>query len=116
MTWRATGIAASEIPEAVPRELVVGSRTLALVRTGDTFRAFDGACPHQGGPLAEGTIDQGRLVCPLHGAAFAIESGAVVADPFGIETPEGGIVAVPVFPARVVAGVVEVDVPDDPPG
>jgi nitrite reductase/ring-hydroxylating ferredoxin subunit len=116
MTWRTTGLTVADVPEASPRELVVGSRTLALVRAGEELYALDGICPHQGGPLTDGTVEQGRLVCPLHGAAFAIESGAVVADPFGIEPPEGAVAAVRAFPARVVGGRVEVDVPDDPPG
>ena len=34
----------------------VGNRAVALVRTDDWWHALDGRCPHQGGPLTEGTL------------------------------------------------------------
>ncbi|HLM70738.1 MAG: Rieske (2Fe-2S) protein [Thermoplasmata archaeon] len=115
MTWVRTGVAVATLPESRPQELVVGARTLVLVRSSDRLQALDGICPHLGGLLAEGTVEGDRLACPLHGAVFSVSSGAVVADPFGLEPPEGGVDPLRTFPTRVEAGMVEVDLPDEAP-
>jgi nitrite reductase/ring-hydroxylating ferredoxin subunit len=36
---------------------------------------FDNTCPHAGGPLAEGTIEDGYCVCPWHSWSFQLGSG-----------------------------------------
>ena len=36
-----------------------GTRSLALTRVGDRYGALDNHCPHQGGPLGEGSIEKG---------------------------------------------------------
>ncbi len=84
MTWVKTGIAVATVPELTPHEVVLGAQTLVVVRLGGTVHALDGICPHIGGLLAEGTVESGRIVCPMHGATFALDTGAVIADPFGV--------------------------------
>ena len=53
---------------------------LAVVRRGARVNVFIGACSHLSGPLYEGTVEEVRgtdcLVCPWHGSAFDLESGA----------------------------------------
>ncbi|MDX2382368.1 MAG: Rieske (2Fe-2S) protein, partial [Acidimicrobiia bacterium] len=44
--------------------VTVGRRSLCLTRIGDAYGALDNACPHQGGPLGEGSIEHGWLRCP----------------------------------------------------
>ena len=39
------------------------------------FHAIDNLCPHQGGPLAEGWVNNGEVICPLHGWEFNLENG-----------------------------------------
>ncbi len=46
------------------RTVVAGHRSLALTRVGDRYSALDNRCPHQGGPLGEGSIENGWLRCP----------------------------------------------------
>lgn len=41
-----------------------------------TFRVMDDACPHAGGSLSAGVIDDGCVICPWHGWAFNADSGA----------------------------------------
>jgi nitrite reductase (NADH) small subunit len=36
----------------------------------------DGACPHKGGPLAEGVLRDGAVVCPWHWYTFDLATGA----------------------------------------
>lgn len=44
-----------------------GHRSLALTRVNGRYGALDNRCPHQGGPLGEGSIERGLLRCPWHG-------------------------------------------------
>ena len=57
------------------RAVTAGERQLAVVRTEDGWHVLDGRCPHQGGPLGEGTVCDGSLRCPWHGFDFDLETG-----------------------------------------
>jgi nitrite reductase/ring-hydroxylating ferredoxin subunit len=49
---------------------------VAVFRLRDgSLRAVSAVCPHRGGPLADGTIDQQVVICPLHQHAFDLLSG-----------------------------------------
>ncbi len=49
------------------RAAVVDGRPVALSRCGGRLGALENLCPHQGGPLGEGSIEKGLLRCPWHG-------------------------------------------------
>jgi thiamine pyrophosphate-dependent acetolactate synthase large subunit-like protein/nitrite reductase/ring-hydroxylating ferredoxin subunit len=49
------------------RSVTVDGRTVALARCGTRLGALENRCPHQGGPLGEGSIEKGWLRCPWHG-------------------------------------------------
>ncbi|MDK1104237.1 MAG: Rieske (2Fe-2S) protein, partial [Actinomycetota bacterium] len=55
-----------------------GHHALALSRTEDGWGALVNRCPHQGGPLGEGLIEDCWLICPWHGWEY---------DPVTGETP-----------------------------
>jgi hypothetical protein len=42
---------------------------------GGTVVVTDGACPHKGGPLAEGVLRDGAVVCPWHWYTFELATG-----------------------------------------
>jgi thiamine pyrophosphate-dependent acetolactate synthase large subunit-like protein/nitrite reductase/ring-hydroxylating ferredoxin subunit len=44
-----------------------GHSSIALTRVGGRYGALHNRCPHQGGPLGEGSIEKGWLRCPWHG-------------------------------------------------
>ncbi len=48
------------------RAVTVDGRSIALSRCG-RLGALANHCPHQGGPLGEGSIEKGLLRCPWHG-------------------------------------------------
>lgn len=51
-------------------------RALCVVRVGEDEAAiFDDACPHAGGPLSGGHVEDGCLVCPLHQWPFRLADG-----------------------------------------
>ena len=56
--------------------VTVGGRTLCVTRVGSAYGVLDNACPHQGGPLGEGSIERGWLRCPWHGYDYSPCSGA----------------------------------------
>jgi thiamine pyrophosphate-dependent acetolactate synthase large subunit-like protein/nitrite reductase/ring-hydroxylating ferredoxin subunit len=45
----------------------VGHYTVCLTRTEDGYGAINNRCPHQGGPLGDGFLENGYVVCPWHG-------------------------------------------------
>lgn len=57
-----------------------GTHTVALTRYDGRYGALDNKCPHQGGPLGEGSIEHGLLRCPWHGFDY---------DPLTGESPGG---------------------------
>ncbi len=63
--YRAAGT--NDLPDGRVRSVVCGLRTVCLTRYKGTYAALDNRCPHQGGPLGEGSIENGYLRCPWHG-------------------------------------------------
>lgn len=87
------------------RTVRAGRRTLALTRVGNRYGALDNACPHQGGPLGEGTIENGLLRCPWHGYDY---------DPLTGSPPPPFDDAPSCFPVEVRADGVYVAVDEEP--
>lgn len=56
-----------ELPEGRVKTVHVGKRTFALSHYEGSYGVLDNKCPHQDGPLGEGTIEHGWLRCPWHG-------------------------------------------------
>jgi nitrite reductase (NADH) small subunit len=72
----------SELPgEGQVGEFTVQGRSLCVARVDGTIAVLDGVCPHEGGPLGEGTVEGGRVVCPWHEYAYDIRTGASLQDP-----------------------------------
>jgi nitrite reductase/ring-hydroxylating ferredoxin subunit len=66
-----------DVPEGGVHGVRVGSDRLCLVRVGGELFALEDVCPHQGYPLSSGSVMDGQLECPWHGALFDCRSGAV---------------------------------------
>lgn len=71
----------SEIPEGEVRVVECGERSLALSNVDGELYAIDNVCTHDGGPLGEGRLQRGRVICPRHGAAFDAKTGAALTLP-----------------------------------
>jgi nitrite reductase (NADH) small subunit len=70
----------SELPrEGEVAEMADGR--LCVARVGGEIVVLDGICPHDGGPLGQGMIEEGRVVCPYHGWAFDVKNGSALHDP-----------------------------------
>ncbi len=67
----------AQIPPGEGRAFEVDGEQVAVFRLKDGgVRAQGAACPHRGGPLADGQIDASVVVCPLHQHAFELSTGA----------------------------------------
>jgi len=96
-----------QLPEGRVTSVSVGRRTLAVSHFEGGYGAIDNACPHQGGPMGEGSIEKGWLRCPWHGWDFSPCDGKSPGghddgiEAFAVEIRDGGVyVAVPPEPPR----------------
>jgi nitrite reductase (NADH) small subunit len=82
----------SAVPPGEGRAFEVGTRRIAVFRTRDgQLFAAQAECPHRGGPLADGLIGRGTLICPLHSWKFDLKTG---------QTPNGDC-RLRTYPARL---------------
>jgi nitrite reductase (NADH) small subunit len=63
------------------REFAVGARMICVANVNGVITAMDNVCLHRGGPLGQGTISHGKLVCPWHGWEFDPKTGAACHNP-----------------------------------
>ena len=67
----------SRIPEGQGRCYVVGVEEIAVFRQRDgRLFATQNRCPHRQGPLSEGVMGGGKVICPLHSHRFDLKDGA----------------------------------------
>jgi len=90
----------ADLPEDSPRRAMVGETPIVLVRHAGRIFAMAERCAHQGGPLSEGSLEGGAVVCPWHGSRFALDTGEVLNGPSTYPQP--------CFEARVRDGFIEV--------
>jgi nitrite reductase (NADH) small subunit len=103
MSWVDLG-PLSGFPERGARVVRIGGIDIAVFRTGSgELFALRDRCPHRGGPLSQGIVHGTRVTCPLHDWVIDLQSGQAVGADVGCTAT---------FTARVVAGRVEIDVPD----
>ncbi len=57
----------TDLPEGRVKTVTAKHKGLCLTHFEGKFSALDNQCPHQGGPLGEGSIENGLLRCPWHG-------------------------------------------------
>lgn len=65
-----------QVPQSGARFVTVGEQDVMLVRAaGGAIAAFGGRCTHAFARLSDGTVADGVVECPLHGARFALATG-----------------------------------------
>ncbi|MCK5700183.1 MAG: Rieske 2Fe-2S domain-containing protein [Cyclobacteriaceae bacterium] len=95
----------NELDENRVMTVIAGHKDICLTNWKGKLTAMDNKCPHQGGPLGEGSIENGLLRCPWHGWDFCPHGGN--SDDFddGLET----------YPVKVEDNVVYVGLEAEPP-
>jgi len=57
------------------KELPCDGRMLCISNVNGAIGALDNTCLHRGGPLGEGVIEGGKVICPWHGWAWDPKTG-----------------------------------------
>jgi nitrite reductase (NADH) small subunit len=71
----------SELPlEGEAKEITAGVTTFCVARVRGEIAVLENDCPHRGGPLGQGIIEEGRVVCPWHAWAFDVKDGTALHD------------------------------------
>ncbi len=97
----------AEIPEGRACVRSVGGERVAVFRYDGKLSALSNVCQHQNGPLGEGRVIKGCVVCPWHGYEYRPESGA---------SPPPFTEKVPTFAVRIDGDRVLVDPRPNPAG
>ena len=102
----------SELPEGRIKTVTARTTSICLVHFDGQWTAMDNHCPHQKGPLGEGTIEKGVddkcwIRCPWHGWDF---------DPLTGKPPGGGVKdhGQKMFPIEVREGEIFVGLEPEP--
>lgn len=70
-----------ELPADSVIEVTVRGEPYAICNAAGNISALGGVCPHAGGPLGQGQISDGRVVCPFHLWEFDCRTGENDFDP-----------------------------------
>src|SRR5438067_12555012 len=72
----------SELPaEGEAKEFELGGKTICVANVNGTITAMDNICLHMGGPLGQGYIEAGKIICPWHGWEYDLKTGALADEP-----------------------------------
>ena len=94
-----TRVASSaEVGENRMTRALSGTTDVLLARDRGRLCALAHPCSHMGGPLSEGKMEDGAVVCPWHGSKFRLDDGTVLRGPatqhqprFEVREQDGGI-------------------------
>ena len=70
-----------EVAEGRGLQVEVDGREIAIFRVREAYFWLDNVCPHRGGPIAEGVLDQDTVTCPWHDWTFSLETGLCTFNP-----------------------------------
>ena len=83
----ARAVPVSELPEGTKKKVRVGDVDVVVGRHQGKLFAVAERCAHQAGPLSEGELKDGTIVCPWHGSTYCVDSGALVHGPSVYDQP-----------------------------
>ena len=73
---------ADEIPAGGSKVVEIKGHHVAIFNLAGALYALDNTCPHLGGPLGEGYLEEDGIVsCPWHGWTFDLKTGVSPIDP-----------------------------------
>lgn len=100
-------LAAADLASGQCREVLAGETPVALCNLEGRFHAIGNRCPHRGGPLGQGALAGGLLLCPWHAWAYDVATGV---------SDVNSEISVPVYETKVEDGFVWVRPGERPPG
>lgn len=63
------------------KEFFCEGKDICIANINGVLSAMDNVCLHQGGPLGQGMIENGKIVCPWHGWQWDPKTGEASHDP-----------------------------------
>lgn len=67
--------------EGQVKEIAAGGRMLCVANVGGEISALGNTCPHREGPLGQGWLEDGHVICPWHAWAFDVKTGVSAHSP-----------------------------------
>lgn len=68
--------------EKTEKKLVeVGDKKILLTKVDGAYYAVSNKCPHMGGSLFKGSLEDGVITCPRHGAKYDAKTGKGLGKP-----------------------------------
>lgn len=83
---------AEDLPIGKSAIVLVDGQEIAVFNYKNEYFAILNKCPHKGGPLGEGRVQEGIVVCPNHEWRFELKTGN------SMQNPE---MKVKIFPVRI---------------
>jgi len=71
----------SEIPSGSRKVFDINDRRVAIFNVNDHYYAIESICTHAMFELDDAPLEDCTIICPLHGARFSLETGAVLSPP-----------------------------------
>jgi ferredoxin-NADP reductase/nitrite reductase/ring-hydroxylating ferredoxin subunit len=63
------------------KEVEVNGQNICVVNVEGKYYAIGSICTHEGGPLADGTLEGYEVECPWHNSKFDVRTGEVISPP-----------------------------------
>ncbi len=63
------------------KEFTVGDKVICIANINGAYAAVDNVCIHRGGPLGQGIVMDGKLICPWHGWQYDVTTGVPEQNP-----------------------------------
>lgn len=79
--------AESDLTDGQPKKVDVDGTPIFLLKDQSGLHALANTCSHLGGPLDEGKLEDGSIVCPWHGSRFCVATGKVLDGPATHDQP-----------------------------
>ena len=70
-----------DIPEGQSKIIQTGGKDIAVFNSNGDFFAISNTCPHQGGSLGDGFLNNCKVICPMHNWEFDITTGSCTINP-----------------------------------
>ena len=68
--------AKSDLPDdGEAKEFALGDKMICIASVDGAYSALDNVCAHRGGPLGQGVVLDGKVVCPWHGWEYDMRTG-----------------------------------------
>jgi nitrite reductase (NADH) small subunit len=71
----------SSLPPGSITEVMLGDDSYAICNVDGELHALAGLCPHAGGPLGQGNVEENLVICPWHAWAYDCRTGENDYDP-----------------------------------